>query len=114
MSSPKARKDSRLARAVAAEVQSVIAVRGITQRDLARMTGLSQNYISTRLRNELPLDLGDMEMICKALGLGDPAQFIVTADERWGDEMEVLLMQDDFQLAAKRGQRRDDDSDDGN
>lgn len=98
--------------AVAAEIQSITAVRGITQRDLATMTGLSQNYISTRLRNDLPLDLGDVETICKALGLGDPAVFIAAADDRWGDEMEVRISKDDFRLAAKRGKRRTDDDHD--
>lgn len=34
---------------------------------LAAKTGLSQNYLSKRLRNELPFTLNDIDRIAKAL-----------------------------------------------
>lgn len=37
---------------------------------LALASGLSQNYLSKRLRNELPFTLNDIDKISQALGVG--------------------------------------------
>jgi transcriptional regulator with XRE-family HTH domain len=39
---------------------------------LAQATGLSQNYLSKRLRDELPFTLNDLDRIGRALGI-DPS-----------------------------------------
>lgn len=35
---------------------------------LAAMTGISQNYVAKRLRDEAPFTLNDVERICEVLG----------------------------------------------
>ncbi|WGL50675.1 helix-turn-helix transcriptional regulator [Nocardioides sp. BP30] len=58
-----------LARAVAAEVRALMAVERISVRELALSAGFrSHNYLAIRLRDEKPLTLDDVEMICAALG----------------------------------------------
>jgi|SRR5690625_1240797 len=56
------------AQAVAAEVRAELAAQRISGSELAKRVGLSQNYIATRLRDEKPFTLDDIEMIRSALG----------------------------------------------
>lgn len=46
-----------------------MARRRISQVALAEHMGVSQNYVSKRLRDELPFTLNDVEVIARVLGL---------------------------------------------
>lgn len=53
------------------------------------MTGLSTSYLSTRMRGELPLNLNDIDAICRELGMTRLALFEkaeATMKERAGDK----------------------------
>jgi transcriptional regulator with XRE-family HTH domain len=45
---------------------------GVTKAALATATGLSRNYLSKRLRDEVPFTLNDVEVICEVLGIQLP------------------------------------------
>jgi transcriptional regulator with XRE-family HTH domain len=57
-----------LARAVSAEVRAAMGRHRISGMQLASLTGKSQNYIATRLRDESPFTVNDIQTICDALG----------------------------------------------
>lgn len=56
-----------LARAIAAEVRAAMGRHRVSGNQLATMTGISQNYIAKRLRDEASFTLNDIERICNAL-----------------------------------------------
>ncbi|GAA3404979.1 helix-turn-helix domain-containing protein [Pseudarthrobacter polychromogenes] len=51
---------------------------------LANLTGVSQNYIASRLRDESPFTVNDIENICKALG-EDPGSLWAAAIQHLGE-----------------------------
>jgi transcriptional regulator with XRE-family HTH domain len=57
-----------LARAVAAEIRAAMGRHRVSGNQLAAMTGISQNYIAKRLRDEASFTVNDIERICDALG----------------------------------------------
>lgn len=59
----------KLARAVAAELRVEMARARLSGAAVARQSGLSQNYVAKRLRDELPFSLNDLEAISAALGV---------------------------------------------
>ncbi|EXF24269.1 XRE family transcriptional regulator [Nesterenkonia sp. AN1] len=71
-----------LARAAVREIRAHMARQQppMTGRDLADRTGLSQNYVARRLREDISLTLNDMEVISSALGL-DPGRLFANAVE---------------------------------
>lgn len=56
-----------LARAVAAQVRTLMAEHSITAQDLAKKAGLSRSYLGKRLRYESSFTVNDIEAICIAL-----------------------------------------------
>ena len=56
-----------LARAVAAEIRAAMGRHRVSGNQLATMTGISQNYIAKRLRDEASFTVNDIERICNAL-----------------------------------------------
>lgn len=70
-----------MARAVASEVRAAMGRQRISANQLARLTNLSQNYISKRLRDEAPFTLNDVELICQVLK-EDYVALMVAAGER--------------------------------
>ena len=67
MPSGKQSESGPLAIAVAAEVRAAMGRRRVSGIQLASLTGISQNYIAKRLRDEAPFTLNDIERICVAL-----------------------------------------------
>lgn len=67
MPSGKQSESGPLAIAVAAEVRAAMGRRRVSGIQLAALTGISQNYIAKRLRDEAPFTLNDIEQICRAL-----------------------------------------------
>lgn len=57
-----------LARATSAEIRAEMSRRRISGTRLAAAAGLSQSYMSHRLRDQAPFTLNDIEAICEALG----------------------------------------------
>lgn len=57
-----------LSRAASAEIRADLGRLQWTQTDLAERVGKSKNYINTRLRDEAPLNINDIEEIGRALG----------------------------------------------
>lgn len=55
------------ARAISAEVRSVMARRRVSGAELARQTRRSQSYLSKRLRGDAQFTTNDIEDICTAL-----------------------------------------------
>ncbi|MFH5879799.1 helix-turn-helix domain-containing protein [Arthrobacter sp. NA-172] len=55
------------ARATSAEVRATMARQRVSGAQLAFRAGVSQSYLSKRLRDDLPFTLNDIEAICKAL-----------------------------------------------
>lgn len=56
----------------------------ISGNQLAALTGVSQNYIASRLRDESPFTVNDIENICKALN-EDPGQLWANAVAHLGE-----------------------------
>lgn len=56
----------------------------ISGMQLANLTGVSQNYIASRLRDESPFTVNDIENICKALG-EDPGNLWAAAIQHLGE-----------------------------
>lgn len=86
---------SPLARAVSAEVRSLMAARRVTGRTLASAIGLkSHNYLAVRLRDEKAFSLDDLELIAAYFSV-DPATLISDAEHNHGErlwaESEVAL-----------------------
>ncbi|GAP53827.1 hypothetical protein AHiyo6_03920 [Arthrobacter sp. Hiyo6] len=61
-----------LARAFSAHVRKVMERDGVTASALAVATGVSRNYLSKRLRDEVPFTLNDVEAVSTALGIELP------------------------------------------
>lgn len=57
----------------------------ISGMQLAGLVGVSQNYIASRLRDESPFTVNDIENICKALK-EDPGQLWANAVAHLGDQ----------------------------
>jgi len=55
------------AKAVSAEVRSVMARRRVSGAQLASRVGRSQSYIAKRLRDDVPFSANDIEDICEVL-----------------------------------------------
>jgi transcriptional regulator with XRE-family HTH domain len=68
MPSGKQSESGQLAAAVAAEIRAAMGRHRVSGNQLAQMTGISQNYIAKRLRDEAPFTLNDVEKICDSLG----------------------------------------------
>ncbi|WP_314325488.1 helix-turn-helix domain-containing protein [Paenarthrobacter ilicis] len=64
-------KSGPLAVAVAAEVRAAMGRARVSGNQLSKLTGMSQNYIATRLRDEAAFTITDIEKICAALGEKD-------------------------------------------
>ncbi|QUW18856.1 helix-turn-helix transcriptional regulator [Agrococcus sp. Marseille-Q4369] len=60
---------------IAQAIARVLEARDISDRELARRIGRSQNYVSIRMRCESPLSLADLDAIGNALDL-DPASLL--------------------------------------
>lgn len=60
-----------LGRAVSAEIRALLARQRLSASEVAKRTGISQNYISKRLRDEAPFTLNDLERIAPVFGLTD-------------------------------------------
>jgi transcriptional regulator with XRE-family HTH domain len=83
---PKKRPESgALARAVSSEVRAAMGRHRISGMQLANLTGVSQNYIASRLRDESPFTVNDIENICKALG-EDPGPLWASAIQHLGEQ----------------------------
>lgn len=86
-----------LSRAVTAEIRAQMGAQRISGNQLAKLAGMSQNYLATRLRDEKPFDLDDIEKIAHFLDDRiDAHQFILRAYENHGE-----LAQEDVMLAAR-------------
>lgn len=55
------------ARAVSAEIRSVMGRRNISGAELARLSARSQSYLSKRLRDEVAFTANDVEDLCRVL-----------------------------------------------
>lgn len=69
MSSGKSQSSGAYAAAVSSEIRAAMARNRISGVELAKKAGVSQNYISKRLRDEMPFTLNDVEVIANILGL---------------------------------------------
>ncbi len=58
-----------LTTAIAASVHEVLRARGIQQRQIAPVLGLSQPAVSDRLRGRTPFTLADLDRIAEHLGV---------------------------------------------
>ncbi len=58
-----------LTQRVAAQIRAVMAYNQIRQSHLARTMGVTEQWLSVRLRGVQPIDLNDLERIAKALGV---------------------------------------------
>jgi DNA-binding Xre family transcriptional regulator len=78
------REATLLNRAVAAQIRSVLTIRQIRQAALAKQMGVTEVWLSRRLREVQPLSLDDVEAICRALKV-EPTEMIAAAVEgaRW-------------------------------
>ena len=73
-----------LSQVVARNVRALMAVRAVTQMQLADVLGLSQTGISNRLRGKTPFDVNELGAIASAFNVapGD----LVKVDRWWGGE----------------------------
>ena len=73
-----------LSRAASAEIRAELGRLQWTQTDLAEKVGKSKNYINTRMRDEAPLNINDIEEIGRVLGRspGDLFRAAVESQER--------------------------------
>ena len=78
MSSGKQPESGPFARAISEEVRAHMARPRISASQLAKMSGLSRNYLGKRLRDETSFTANDIEAICKALNV-DLLSFIESA-----------------------------------
>jgi transcriptional regulator with XRE-family HTH domain len=67
-----------LAIAISAEVRASLARQNMLIKELAAQSGLSAGYLGKRLRNEAPLNLNDLEVICEVFGK-DVLSFVAAA-----------------------------------
>jgi len=89
---------STLGRAVSAHIRAQLGAQRISGKTLAARIGLSQNYVATRLRDEKPFTLDDVDAIVTALDLHvSAAEFIKAAhdiydEQTWLDAQDAALM----------------------
>lgn len=76
---------SLLGRCVSAEVRARMAALRTSGKSLAAQVGMSQNYLATRLRDEKPFTLDDLEAVILALDHDSTEGFIADALARHGD-----------------------------
>lgn len=55
------------------KLRGVMAERGITQRRLAKATGMSASNLSTKITGKNPFNVDEANKICEELGITDPA-----------------------------------------
>jgi transcriptional regulator with XRE-family HTH domain len=72
------REAAALNRAVAAELRSLLARRRMRQSALARRMGVTEVWLSRRLREVQSMSLDDLEAMCRALGVA-PAELVASA-----------------------------------
>lgn len=85
-----------LARCVSAELRARLAAKRISGKTFSAKVGMSQNYFATRLRDEKPFTLDDINQIVLVLEdlNEEPADFILTAYRRHGED--VWMQADDY------------------
>jgi len=76
----KEEKSGPLAVAVAAEVRAAMGRARVSGNQLSKLTGMSQNYIATRLRDEAAFTISDIQRICDALEEDYRALFLAATD----------------------------------
>lgn len=72
------RETTALNKAVAAQIRSLLGVRMLRQSQLASRMGVTEVWLSRRLREVQPMSLDDVERIAQALDLA-PAELIASA-----------------------------------
>lgn len=72
--------------ATSAELYRIARERGITQREIAEMTGMSQGTVSRLLLNKQDLCHDDMLALCAALGV-DPWEVTRMAAQSLGEQV---------------------------
>lgn len=98
---------STLSRCVSAEVRARMAARRLSGKSLAAMVGMSQNYLATRLRDEKPFSLDDLDALLVHLDEGrDAWEFMRAAQDNHSDRvseetMLAAVSQADYMLAAR-------------
>ena len=63
---------------VGGAIKRLIAARGWSLREAARIMGRSHNWLGGKIRGQSPLDLGDLEEMGAALGF-DPIEMLTQA-----------------------------------
>ena len=71
-------RDVPLARRIGLRIRGALATADMTQEDLARATGKSQQWVSRRITGATPVDASDLELIARALGV--PLSTLLPAD----------------------------------
>ena len=54
-------------------LKGAIASNGITQKELAKIIGMSNNSLSRKIQGQREFTLGEVVSICKALNISEPA-----------------------------------------
>lgn len=100
-------------RSIHAEINAWMRRRGLSQRQLAEKTGISQGMLSKTIgTNKQPLDANDIDLICAALSI-DPADLIVAASKALklsANPHNVKNAETDLALAAKKREPRNRDA----
>lgn len=69
-----------LAQAVAAEVRALAESAGLSGRALSRRSGIAHNTLATKLRGEVPFDVGELGDVAAVLGV-DAALIMALAEK---------------------------------
>lgn len=75
-----------LTRHVAAKLRAAVEQRGLTQEQVGEQLGQSQSQVSKYLRGEVTLDLEEVDVICRTVGL-NITELIRAADEETKDRL---------------------------
>ena len=101
------------ARSIHAEINGWMKRRGLSQRQLAENTGISQGMLSKTIgTNRQPLDANDIDLICTVLDI-EPADLILAASRalKLSDSPHTVDSPDtDLALAAKKREARNHDA----
>jgi transcriptional regulator with XRE-family HTH domain len=90
-------------RTISAEIRARMAARRISGKQLAALAGMSQNYLATRLRDEKPFTLDDVETLMDHLAENEePAEFMARASSNHGEE--VWIAMDGLERSGKSAQ----------
>lgn len=93
---------STLGRAVSAHIRAHLGAQRMSGKTLASRIGKSQNYVATRLRDELPFTLDDIEDIVRVLEPDpNPAAFVKQAEATYSEA--VWDEADDLAVISLRG-----------